>query len=410
LNQKKLHKLVEGIASRSFPTEEKLLIHVLGQIIENEDIRVTGGRIWKLNPQKGTYKILYQQGNSKKYKNDFELNVWDYPLFDLITKERTILGDETNEELLKMGIFRFSASGVGSKIKLKDHNFYEYLIALNSDLIGEELRINLNIIATALTSQIKQRRYSKSASSLKADIDKARQLQQSILPEHEHRYGDYEIYGVTNPAEIVSGDFFDYIEAGEEGERLGIVIGDAASKGVGAAAEAMYVSGALRMATSFEIKIVALMRRMNQLVNKIFEDDKFSSLFYGELSNHKSGMFLYANAGHNPPLIYKAETCEVEVLATTGPLLGPAPNASYYIESINFSKGDVLLLFSDGITETADTEFEPYGDERLIQDLINLNHLSSKKIVLSILESVITFSKNGLYEDDKTLVAVKKID
>jgi sigma-B regulation protein RsbU (phosphoserine phosphatase) len=409
LNQKKLHKLVETIASRRFRSEEKLLKNVLNQIIENEDIHVTGGRIWKLDSQKGTYKILYQEGSSKKLDSNFELKISEYPIFDLITKERTILGDETNEELRMKGIFRYSASGVGSKIKIIDKSYYEYLLALNSEILGEELRINLNIISTALTSQIKQRRYSKSAHTLKADIDKARQLQRSILPEHEHRFGDYEIYGVTSPAEIVGGDFFDYIETGEEHERLGIIIGDAASKGVAAAAEAMYISGALRMAASFEIKITTLMRRMNQLVNKIFEDDKFTSLFYGELSNHKSGMFLYANAGHNPPLFFKAETGKIEVLSTTGPLLGPAPNANYHIESMNFSMGDVLLLFSDGITDTANTKFEPYGDNRLIEDLERLNHLSSKEIVLLILENVIKFSKNGLYSDDKTLVAVKKI-
>lgn len=409
MNQKKLHKLVETIASRRFRSEEKLLKNVLNQIIENEDIHVTGGRIWKLDSQKGTYKILYQEGSSKKLDSNFELKISEYPIFDLIAKERTILGDETNEELRTKGIFRYSASGVGSKIKIIDKSYYEYLLALNSEILGEELRINLNIISTALTSQIKQRRYSKSAHTLKADIDKARQLQRSILPEHEHRFGDYEIYGVTSPAEIVGGDFFDYIETGEEHERLGIIIGDAASKGVAAAAEAMYISGALRMAASFEIKITTLMRRMNQLVNKIFEDDKFTSLFYGELSNHKSGMFLYANAGHNPPLFFKAETGKIEVLSTTGPLLGPAPNANYHIESMNFSMGDVLLLFSDGITDTANTKFEPYGDNRLIEDLERLNHLSSKEIVLLILENVIKFSKNGLYSDDKTLVAVKKI-
>jgi len=410
LDQKKLYKLVETIASRRFKSEEELLLNVLGQIIENEDIQITGGRIWKFDAQRGAYKILYQKGNSQKLAEGFELKVANYPVFELISKERTILGDETNEELQDKGIFRYSASGVGLKIKLNDNTYYEYLLALNSDIIGEELRINLNIISTALTSQIKQWRYSKSAHSLKADIDKARQLQKSILPEHEYRFGDYEIYGITNPAEIVGGDFFDYLEAGEERDRLGIIIGDAASKGVGAAAEAMYISGALRMAASFEIKIVPLMRRMNQLVNKIFEDDKFTSFFYGELSNHTSGLFLYANAGHNPPLFFKYETREVEVLKTTGPLLGPAPNAHYYIESLNFSKGDVLLLFSDGITETADSNFEPFGDERLIEDFKKYSNLNSKELVLTLLDEVIKFSKNGLYNDDKTLVAVKKIN
>lgn len=409
MNQKKLHKLVETIASKDFSSEKELLISVINQIIENEDIKVTGGRIWQLDKDRKSYKILYQKGNFEKLHSGFEIKVGDYPTFAIIGKERTILGDETNEVLLAKGIFKYSASGVGSKIKINDHRYFEYILALNSEKIDNELRINLNIIATALTSQIKQRRYSASAFHLKADIDKARELQKSILPEHEHHFGDYEIYGVTDPAEIVSGDFFDYIEAGIEGERLGIVIGDAASKGVGAAAEAMYISGALRMASSFEIKITPLMRRMNKLVNKIFEDDKFASLFYGELLMHKSGLFLYANAGHNPPIFYKAETGETELLDTTGPLLGPAPNAPYYIESINFQKSDILLLFSDGITETADTKFIQYGDERLIKKLKEVSSLSPKEIVITILEDVVKYSKNGSYTDDKTLVVIKKI-
>ena len=308
MNQKKLHKLVESIASKDFSSDKELLISVINQIIKNEDIKVTGGRIWKLDVDRKSYKILYQKGNFEKINPGFELKVKDYPTFSLIARERTILGDETNEVLLEKGIFKYSASGVGAKIKINDDRYFEYLLAMNSEKIDNQLRLNLNIISTALTAQIKQRRYSTSASHLKANIDKARQLQKSILPEHEHRFSDYEIYGVTDPAEIVSGDFFDYIEAGREGERLGIVIGDAASKGVGAAAEAMYISGALRMASSFEIKITSLMRKMNRLVNKIFEDDKFASLFYGELLLHKGGLFLYANVGHNPPIFYKVVT------------------------------------------------------------------------------------------------------
>ncbi len=409
MDQKKLHKLVESIASKHFSSERELLISVINQIIENEDIKVTGGRIWKLDTDKKSYKILYQTGNFEKLNPGFELKVKDYPMFSLIARERTILGDETNEVLLEKGIFKYSASGVGSKIKINDNRYFEYLLALNSDKIDNKLGLNLSIIATALTSQIKQRRYSASATHLKADIDKARQLQKSILPEHEYNFGDYEIYGVTDPAEIVSGDFFDYIEAGKETERLGIVIGDAASKGVGAAAEAMYISGALRMAIGFEIKITPLMRRMNNLVNKIFEDDKFASLFYGELLSHKSGLFLYANAGHNPPIYYKAEPDETELLDTTGPLLGPVPNAQYYIESINFQKNDILLLFSDGIIETANTEFNQYGDEKLINKLKEVSSLSPKDIVLAILEDVVKYSKNGRYTDDKTLVVIKKI-
>jgi sigma-B regulation protein RsbU (phosphoserine phosphatase) len=409
MEQRKLHKLVETIASGKFATEKKMLINTIQGIVKSEDIDVTGGRIWKLDASKEAYTILYQSGKLEKIKSGFKLKTDEYPVFDLIAKERTILGDETNVALREKGIFKYSASGVGGKRKIKEKYLYEYILALNSDKIDEEFKLDLNIIATALTSKIKQKRSSESAHHLRADIDKARELQKSILPEHEHSFHGYELYGITDPAEIVGGDFFDYLEFGDEGERLGIAVGDAASKGVSASAEAMYISGALRMACSFEIKIAALMRRMNQLVSKIFDDDKFASLFYGELTTHKGGLFLFANAGHNPPFYLNCKTNEISLLHPTGPVLGPAPNAGYYIESVNFNTGDILLLFSDGVTESADSDFIPYGDDRLSAKFKELKDLSPKEIAVTILEDVINFSKNGKYSDDKTLVVIKKI-
>jgi len=409
IDQKKLHKLVESIASGKFKTEEEMLTKTVDEIVENENIDVTGGRIWKLNERAETYKLLYQTGNIEKIDAKFQIDIHRYQILDLIAEQRTIIGKETISALRKKGIFKYSASGVGGRKKIKDKFFYEYLLALNSDRVNEDFRINLNIIATALTSQIKQRRSSASVVHLKADIDSARQLQKSILPEHEFKFYDYDLYGITNPAEIVSGDFFDYLEHGSENERLGIAIGDAASKGIGAAAEAMYISGALRMASGFEIKIAALMRRMNQLVNLIFEDDKFASLFYGELTTHSGGLFLYANAGHNPPIFFNSKKNETELLQTTGPVLGPAPNAKYYVENINFSKDDILLLYSDGVTESADRDFQAYGELKLIAKIKELKNKSAKEIVLGILDDVLGYSKHGEYSDDITLVVIKKI-
>ena len=409
IDQKKLHRLVESIASGKFKTEEEMLITIVNEIVGNEAIDITGGRIWKLNTQTESYHLLYQTGKIGKIDTTFQIDIYRYPILDLIAKQRTILGTETISTLRKKGIFKYSASGVGGRKKIKDKFYYEYLLALNSHKIDEDFRINLNIIATAITSQIKQRRSAESVNYLKADIDKARQLQKSILPEHEFKFHDYDLYGLTNPAEIIGGDFFDYLEHGDEKDRLGVTIGDAASKGVGAAAEAMYIAGALRMASGFEIKIVALMRRLNQLVNRIFEDDKFASLFYGELSTHRTGLFLYANAGHNPPIFFKAKSDKAEYLEPTGPVLGPAPSAKYHVDSINFAKGDVLLLYSDGITESANEKFEPYGDEKLLSKLKSLVKLTPKDIALGILDDVIKYSKNGKYSDDMTLVVIKKM-
>jgi sigma-B regulation protein RsbU (phosphoserine phosphatase) len=409
MDQKKLYKTVEAIASQNFASEQEMLVSVLNQLIEHEEINITGGRIWKLNPEEVTYDLVFQTGKVEKIDPGFRLKIDGYPQFDILGKERTILGNETNETLRQKGIFKYSATGVGDKIKIDKKPYYEYLLAFNSDDINEEFRITLNIIATAVTSQIKQKRYSLKAKVLKADLDKARELQKSILPAHEYRFHNYELFGVTDPAEIVGGDFFDYLEIGDESERFGVVAGDAASKGVSAAAEAMYISGAIRMASNFEIKIYTLMKRMNRLVNKIFADDKFASLFYGELSNDKSGLFLYANAGHNPPIFVKHDSDEMSLLNPTGPVLGPTPNGKYTVENINFATGDVLLIYSDGVTESTNAEFNGYGEERLKNMLQKNKSHSPKEITYAILNDVIEFSKHGKYSDDKTLVVIKRI-
>jgi serine phosphatase RsbU (regulator of sigma subunit) len=408
MDQKKLHRTIESIASQKFTDEQEMLISVLDQIVYDKSFHITGGRIWKLEPSTQSYKLLYQTGMMEKIDPKFKIRLKYYPEFNRIEKERTILADETLTELKKKGIFKYSATGVGNKIKLNNINYYEYILALNSDSLDEEFRLNMSIIATALTSQIKQRRILASATNLKADLDKARQLQRSILPEHEYHFHSFEIFGLTHPAEIVGGDFFDYLEIGEDKDRLGIAVGDAASKGVAAAAEAMYISGALRMASNFEIKISPLMKRMNQLVNKIFEDDKFSSLFYGEISIDKKGLFLYTNAGHNPPIFYNSRKNKIEYLLVTGPVLGPVPHAKYDIESINIHPNDILLIFTDGIIDSTNANGEAYPEIRLVQLLKQYKNNSPKEIALNILDDILKYTKNGTYNDDKTIVVIKR--
>lgn len=408
MNQKKLQRMIETISSKHFESEYEMLTTVLNQVIEDEQLKISGARLWHLNTEIKGYRLLFQMGKVGKINSDFHLFIKDYPIFDLISKERTILAKETNIVLRKKGIFKFSASGVGEKNKIDGKQYYEYLLALNSDQIDDEFRYKLNIIATVLTSRLKQKKVAASEKSLKADLDKARQLQKSILPEHEYVFHNYDLFGVTLPAEIVGGDFFDYLHVGEDPDRLGVILGDAASKGVSAAAEAMYISGAIRMASTFEIKIGALMKRTNQLVHKIFSDDRFASLFYGELTRDDSGLFLYSNAGHNPPKFVRKDSDEIINLNSTGPLLGPAPNAKYAVNSLLFNPGDVLVIYSDGVTEAANEEFEMFDDQRLEQVILEKKHLTPREIVYSIIDAVIKFSAHGQYNDDKSLVVIKR--
>ncbi len=409
MRQRELYKTLDIAASEKFDTVKDMIVEVLHKIIEDKSINVSGGRIWKLVQYKKCYRLLYQTGEVEKIEDNFTLLLENYPIFEKIASERTVLAEETDKVLISKGINLYSASGVGMKIKVDGKRYYEYLFALNGEEEDEELLYTLNIVATLLTSKIRERSLHQSRKDLIEGIDKAREIQRRILPEHELNYNNYQVFGITVPSEILGGDFFDYLPIGHDDDRVGIVVGDAASHGFGAAAEAMYISGAVRMASNFEIKIASMMSRLNNLINKIFSDDKFTTMFYGELSNDKKGLFLYCNAGHNQPLFYSASDKKITYLEVTGPLLGPAPNSKYTTDSINFDKDDLLVIISDGIVEAANDEFDFYGEERL-ENIIKENcNLAPRDLASKILDDVIQFSGNsGTNNDDKTVVVIKR--
>lgn len=409
MNQKKLYRTIETVASKKFESEEELLIDVLNQIVAEEEIIINGGRIWELDPINESYSLIYQIGKVETIQKGFKLDIEENSIFERVVEERTVLTDETNEVLISKGILKYSASGVGEKIKVNGKAFYKYLFAVNADEIDRVLLYTLNIVATVLTSKLHEKKISTTQKTLLADIDKAKELQKSILPDHEYSFHGYEIFGVTIPAAIVSGDFFDYITVGQEEERLGITVGDAASKGLAASAEAMYISGAIRMASTFQLKISPMMYRLNNLVNKIFSDDRFATLFYGEISNDQHGLFLYANAGHNWPIFIDSKTKKIRHLEATGPLLGPAPKQRYETGSLNFNVGDVLVIYSDGITEAANNEYDMYEEERLEKIVLDNLHKTPREITYAVLDDVVKFSTHdSRYQDDKTLVVIKR--
>ena len=118
MEQRKLLKTIETVTSKKFASEKELLAEVIDQIVDNEQIEITGGRVWRLDALTESYKILIQTGNVQKISEDFTLPIKEYPVFEEISKERTILADETNKTLIQKGILKYSASGVGSKIKV----------------------------------------------------------------------------------------------------------------------------------------------------------------------------------------------------------------------------------------------------------------------------------------------------
>jgi len=416
MEQRKLYRTLENAIKRfpDFENDKELLGYVLKEIIHHEDIDIIGGRLWMLGDNRCEYLMVEQHGEIEKIKRGYKLKLDSYAVFYEVGRSRSILAQETDKYLSNLGIHTYSATGIGERYKVKDKDgkeqfVYQYILAFNSQDLNVSLLNTLNIISTTVSSMLRTRKIEKKARAIEKDLEKAQEIQKSILPEHEYKFGNYDIFGISLPDRIVGGDFFDYLSFGQSNDKLGIVIGDAASKGFSAAAQALYVSGALRMGSDDKLTMTEVVRKVNNLVHKVFPYERFLTLFYMMLFKDKKGLCLYVNAGHNPPMHLCSSTSQIELMETTGGVLGPAPEQEYYTESFNFMLNDILVLYTDGIVEAANNKFEFFGEDMLRQAIIRNKDHSAKEIAENVLEEVQKFCARGKYSDDKTIVVIKKV-
>ena len=260
-----------------------------------------------------------------------------------------------------------------------------------------------------VSGMLSNQRSERRSTAYRKDLDKAREIQQSILPDRSLRFHHYEIHGISIAEKIVGGDFFDYIES-EEGDRLAVAVGDAASKGMVAAVQALYVSGALRMGIGFQTKLTSLVQRINQLVHRMFPAERFLSLFVAELTDDEKGICLFINCGHPRPILYHAATHTTELLDTTGTIIGPFPEQKFRRESAVVAPGDVMLLYTDGLIEAMDPRGEPvYGEAARGRTWSRCTRTRAQEIAHAIMDRVQKFGARGKNQDDKTLVVIKRL-
>ncbi len=407
MTQRTLYRLIENIGARQFETEEAMLTAILDEIVQNERTDVTGGRVWKLLPGERKYRLIYEHGNIESVGIGFEIRLKGYAVFEQVARKRTVLADETNRTLRKKGIIKYSATGIGVRVSIGGIAFYEYLMAFNTAQNDLEFKYILSIAGQAVTQLLASRRSEEEKRSLLSEMEMARDLQRRILPEHEFSFGSYDLYGVSLPEKTVGGDFFNYYPLDDDPDRMAVSIGDAASKGFSAAVQALFVSGALMMSVEAESRISSMLRRINTINRRIFPHERFLTLFYCELFAGDEGLMLYSNAGHCKPIHFHAQTQACSELSVTGPVIGLIPDAHFSVTNANIVPGDVLVLYTDGISE-ANNGVDEYQEGRIMDVILRSAGMSAKEICLEILQDVQTFSAEGVYSDDKTVVVIKR--
>ena len=276
--------------------------------------------------------------------------------------------------------------------------------------------IDLDDLSVTIEKAIEQIRYIKTMQqehtqleSIKGDLAVASEIQQAILPrifppfpENAHQL---DIAASMNAAKDVGGDFYDFFRIDDE--RIGFVIADVSGKGVPAAIF-MAVSRTLIRATGIRgTEAGECMTYSNDLLAKESVNCMFVTVFYG-IYNIQTGEVTYTNAGHNPPFILKANG-SIEQLPMTKDVVAGALEGYYYNEEkTQLEHGDMLLLYTDGVTEATNVDYQEYGEERLKAMLKKSAQADCQQVIDAVKADVKAFAGESEQSDDITLLALKR--
>jgi sigma-B regulation protein RsbU (phosphoserine phosphatase) len=237
------------------------------------------------------------------------------------------------------------------------------------------------------------------------ELETAWAIQKSFLPQTVPQHAGWEIGAFWRPIREVAGDFYDFYTLPDE--RLAIAIADVSGKGIPAALFMALTVTVLRFAMSLNFAPGEMMDHANSRLISDQQSRMFATVFVGYL-DLKSGILQFASAGHNPPLLYRAATGRCEQLTASGVAMGLFKEADYAEETVTLADGDVLVLYTDGITEMIDAEEEEFGEERLEELVVQYASRPAGELADLIIEAAAAFAQDEGAFDDETLVVVKK--
>lgn len=239
---------------------------------------------------------------------------------------------------------------------------------------------------------------------IEGQLEVARQVQASLLPDKPPAVGGYDIAAINLPTYEVGGDYYDFIEFPDD--QLGVAMADVSGKGVPASLIMATFRAALRTQVRNDFSLAHIMRAVHFLLWESTSDSQFVTAVYGVLDPH-TGRFTYTNSGHNPPILMKRDGTYQE-LTTGGPALGVLENAEYDEGIVMLAPGDTLVLFTDGVIEATNTNLVEFGTKRLVQTLRASQTQSARKIIRAVMDATRAFSGTDSYTDDFTISVIKR--
>ncbi|MES2924101.1 MAG: GAF domain-containing SpoIIE family protein phosphatase [Verrucomicrobiota bacterium] len=245
--------------------------------------------------------------------------------------------------------------------------------------------------------------------AMEGELQNAREVQRILLPQQDPVIAGFRISGTNVPARIISGDYYDYLDLGDQ--KFGIAIADVSGKGVPAGLLMAMCRSALRSVAPGETSPSKVMAAVNRQLFPDIREDMFISMAYSVLDT-SNGKLTLSRAGHDPALLFRRGSGKVELLRSPGLALGIDGGAVFERvtrdQEIELKSGDCVLFYTDGVKEAVDGEEEEFGMERMSEAFRIAAPLGAEAVLIRMQEELKIFTGEGPQMDDITLVAIEK--
>jgi phosphoserine phosphatase RsbU/P len=235
-------------------------------------------------------------------------------------------------------------------------------------------------------------------------LETAREVQSRLLPHLSPNLMGYDIAGICIPTDEIGGDYFDYIPLTHK--QLGLAVADVSGHGIPAALVMTAFRALLRTKALGKSKLANMANTIDRLLPEFTGNKHFVTLLYAILDS-SSGNLTYISCGHPPPLIVHASG-ELEILKSHNPALGIFQNLHHQDERANLGFGEILILYSDGVTEVMNRRHESFGIQRLVHVIQENMQLTAAELIQKVIRATGVFSHDYGFLDDFTLVIVKR--
>lgn len=240
---------------------------------------------------------------------------------------------------------------------------------------------------------------------IEAQLEVARQVQLELLPDHDPDLPGFDISAYVFPTEEISGDYYDWVQIFDD--QIGITVADAVGKGIPAALLMSFLRASLRAGVQIGYAPHIALAKVNNLLWDSVEEHQFITGIYG-LLDVTNRTFVFSNAGHNPPILLKPDG-EYRFVEYGDLPLGMFYDIHYHQHFIRFDKGQVMVIYTDGITEATNDAGEEFGQERLAKRILEGFELPAKRLIDHIRKGVADFTERKFLDDDGTLFVVKAL-